>query len=45
MLVTGGKLTRWMRVGYWREADSVDARVVTGGKLTRWMRVLLLAGS
>ena len=27
MLVTGGKLTRWMRVGYWREADSVDARV------------------
>ena len=27
MLVTGGKLTGWMRVGYWREADSVDARV------------------
>ena len=27
MLVTGGKLTRWMRVGYWRETDSVDARV------------------
>ena len=25
MLVTGGKLTRWMRVSYWREADSVDA--------------------